>query len=108
MDAARLLAQAIDMAEAQAGLVSLSVASDVYNNGTDLLCFQPSWVHNYGQTISIWDWVFGTRYLPNDKAPPEDIGIADLEAFPMTWWSQLLSPFRWASIKQASISKPSS
>ena len=64
--------------------------------------------HNYGQTISIWDWVFGTRYLPNDKAPPEDIGIADLEAFPMTWWSQLLSPFRWASIKQASISKPSS
>jgi len=28
MDAARLLAQAIDMAEAQAGLVSLRVASD--------------------------------------------------------------------------------
>jgi sterol desaturase/sphingolipid hydroxylase (fatty acid hydroxylase superfamily) len=20
--------------------------------------------HNYGQTISVWDWVFGTRYLP--------------------------------------------
>lgn len=64
--------------------------------------------HNYGQTISIWDWVFGTRYLPNDKAPPQDIGIADLEAFPMTWWSQLLSPFRWASIKQASLRKPPS
>jgi sterol desaturase/sphingolipid hydroxylase (fatty acid hydroxylase superfamily) len=58
--------------------------------------------HNYGQTISIWDWVFGTRYLPADREPPEDIGIADLPAFPMTWWAQILSPFRWHQIKQAS------
>ena len=58
--------------------------------------------HNYGQTISIWDWVFGTRYLPADREPPEDIGIADLGAFPMTWWAQLLSPFHWARIKRDS------
>jgi sterol desaturase/sphingolipid hydroxylase (fatty acid hydroxylase superfamily) len=58
--------------------------------------------HNYGQTISIWDWVFGTRYLPADREPPEDIGIANLEAFPMTWWAQVLSPFRWARIKRDS------
>jgi len=58
--------------------------------------------HNYGQTISVWDWVFGTRYLPADRAPPEDIGIADLGAFPMSWWAQELSPFRWARIKHES------
>ena len=58
--------------------------------------------HNYGQTISIWDWVFGTRYLPRDREPSENIGLADLPAFPMTWWAQILSPFRWQRIKQQS------
>lgn len=58
--------------------------------------------HNYGQTVSVWDWVFGTRYLPKDRAPPEEIGIADLPAFPMTWWAQIMSPFRWQRIKQTS------
>lgn len=58
--------------------------------------------HNYGQTISVWDWVFGTRYLPKDREPPEEIGIADLPEFPMTWWAQILSPFRWAEIKKLS------
>ena len=57
--------------------------------------------HNYGQTSSVWDWVFGTRYLPTDREPPEAIGLADLPAFPMTWWAQILSPFRWRQIKQA-------
>ena len=56
--------------------------------------------HNYGQTISVWDWVFGTRYLPKDRKPSEDIGIADLPAFPMTWWAQIMSPFRWRAIKE--------
>jgi len=57
--------------------------------------------HNYGQTISVWDWVFGTRYLPKDREPSEDIGIADLPGFPMTWWAQILSPFRWRAIKKS-------
>lgn len=55
--------------------------------------------HNFGQTISVWDWVFGTRYLPTDKEPPEEIGIASLPNFPMTWWAQIVSPFRWRQIK---------
>jgi sterol desaturase/sphingolipid hydroxylase (fatty acid hydroxylase superfamily) len=54
--------------------------------------------HNYGQTVSIWDTVFGTRFLPPDRSPPKEIGIADLPNFPMTWWAQILSPFRWNSI----------
>ncbi len=57
---------------------------------------------NYGQTLILWDIIFGTRFLPNDRLPPDDIGIADLDAFPMTWWAQMLSPFRWARIKAES------
>ena len=58
--------------------------------------------HNYGQTIIIWDWAFDTRYLPADRAPPRDIGIANLPAFPMTWWAQVLSPFQWRRIRRDS------
>jgi len=57
---------------------------------------------NFGQTISIWDWVFGTRYLPADRQPPRDIGIANLPAFPMTWWAQIAAPFRWRRVKRES------
>lgn len=58
--------------------------------------------HNYGQTIILWDTLFGTRFLPADREPPEEIGLVDLEAFPMTWWAQILSPFRWARIREQS------
>jgi YD repeat-containing protein len=58
--------------------------------------------HNYGQTVIVWDTLFGTRFLPKDREPPEEIGIPDLTAFPMTWWAQILSPFRWKEIRAAS------
>ncbi|GAB5450130.1 MAG: sterol desaturase family protein [Halioglobus sp.] len=57
---------------------------------------------NFGQTISVWDWVFGTRFLPADREPPRDIGIADLPDFPMTWWAQIRAPFRWSRVKRES------
>ncbi len=57
---------------------------------------------NYGQTLILWDILFGTRFLPSDRKPPSDIGIANLETFPMTWWAQMLSPFRWSRIKAES------
>jgi sterol desaturase/sphingolipid hydroxylase (fatty acid hydroxylase superfamily) len=60
---------------------------------------------NYGSNLIIWDIAFGTRFLPKDREPPQDIGIAGLSAFPMSWWRQLLSPFRWSAIKEASASR---
>ena len=54
---------------------------------------------NFGQTVSVWDWVFGTRFLPKDREPPRDIGIADMPNFPMTWWAQVVAPFRWRRVK---------
>jgi sterol desaturase/sphingolipid hydroxylase (fatty acid hydroxylase superfamily) len=57
--------------------------------------------HNYGQNLIVWDLVFGTFFLPRDRQPPEEIGLADLPAFPMTYWQQLASPFRWRRIRTA-------
>ena len=63
--------------------------------------------HNYGQNLIVWDWVFGTRFLPVDREPPEETGLAGLPAFPSTFWAQQLSPFRWARIKAASLGSDS-
>jgi sterol desaturase/sphingolipid hydroxylase (fatty acid hydroxylase superfamily) len=58
--------------------------------------------HNFGDTYIIWDTVFGTRYLPQDKASPRDVGIKGLEAFPDGWLGQLAAPFRYPAIEAAS------
>ena len=57
---------------------------------------------NYGQNLIVWDIVFGTRFLPEDREPPEDIGIAGMPNFPMDYFGQLLSPFTWARIRARS------
>jgi sterol desaturase/sphingolipid hydroxylase (fatty acid hydroxylase superfamily) len=54
--------------------------------------------HNYGGNLIIWDVIFGTRWLPADREPPEAIGIRDLPAFPMGFWANLASPFRWKKL----------
>ncbi len=53
---------------------------------------------NYGQNLSVWDTVFGTRYLPKDREPPNDIGLTWPAAFPMTFAAQVMAPIRWESI----------
>ncbi|MCH2170600.1 sterol desaturase family protein [Myxococcota bacterium] len=58
--------------------------------------------HNYGQNIILFDILFGTRFLPKDREPPEQIGIESLPTFPTTWWAQILSPLRWRKIEAAS------
>jgi sterol desaturase/sphingolipid hydroxylase (fatty acid hydroxylase superfamily) len=57
---------------------------------------------NFGQNLIVWDIVFGTRFLPEDREPPSDIGIAGLPAFPMDYWGQLMSPLRWRRIREES------
>lgn len=59
---------------------------------------------NYGQALILWDVVFGTRYLPKDRFPPLDIGLTGLDGFPMTYFAQLASPFRWQEIERRSAS----
>jgi sterol desaturase/sphingolipid hydroxylase (fatty acid hydroxylase superfamily) len=48
---------------------------------------------NYGGHLILWDLVFGTRFLPADREPPEEIGILDPPNFPTDLSKQLISPF---------------
>ena len=57
---------------------------------------------NFGQNLIVWDIVFGTRFLPKDREPPSEIGLAGLPTFPMDYWGQLLSPIRWKAIRASS------
>lgn len=59
---------------------------------------------NYGNAYIFWDTVFGTRYLPDDREPPDQVGIAGMEAFPKGFFAQWISPFRWARIRRESTS----
>jgi sterol desaturase/sphingolipid hydroxylase (fatty acid hydroxylase superfamily) len=62
--------------------------------------------HNYGGNLIVWDVAFGTRYLPADREPPEAIGIDALPAFPMGFWANLASPFRWRQLVREASRAP--
>jgi sterol desaturase/sphingolipid hydroxylase (fatty acid hydroxylase superfamily) len=55
---------------------------------------------NYGSNLILWDHVFGTFFLPRDREPPRDIGIADLPRFPGGYLAQLAVPFRWRAVRR--------
>jgi len=61
---------------------------------------------NYGSNLILWDLVFGTFYLPKDREPPVDIGIAAMPAFPTDYLGQLASPFRWHQVQQEALGTP--
>lgn len=46
---------------------------------------------NYGNTVIIWDLVFGTWYLPPTRAV-QDLGLQD-RAYPKSFWSLIRAPF---------------
>lgn len=54
----------------------------------------PSGSHgvNYGITLSIWDYLFGTAYIPN-SGKDEPLGFDHIEEFPKTFWSQITYPW---------------
>ena len=54
--------------------------------------------HNYGGNLIVWDILFGTRWVPDDRDPPEAIGMESLPGFPMGFWANLASPFRWQRV----------
>ena len=56
----------------------------------------------FGQTVIVWDWLFGTRFLTADREPTRDIGIADMPAFPMGSLAQLAGPLRWRRVQAES------
>ncbi len=57
---------------------------------------------NYGSNLILWDLVFGTFFLPNDREPPSAIGIAAMPRFPTRYLAQLATPFRWQQVQRES------
>ncbi|MCO4773314.1 MAG: sterol desaturase family protein [Deltaproteobacteria bacterium] len=57
---------------------------------------------NYGANICFWDVVFGTRFLPSDREPPEEIGIGGMPGFPAGYAAHLAAPFRWSGVVEES------
>ncbi len=49
--------------------------------------------HNYGQTLIIWDLLFGTYYRPAEPAP-DQVGLEAMPRFPQNFGQQMLAPFR--------------
>ncbi len=47
--------------------------------------------HNFGNNLIIWDWLFGTRYLPPDRES-EDLGLLNRN-YPSDLAAQLITPF---------------
>jgi sterol desaturase/sphingolipid hydroxylase (fatty acid hydroxylase superfamily) len=47
---------------------------------------------NYGISLSLWDYLFGTAYIPNENAN-EPLGFEQVETFPKTFWQQLTHPW---------------
>lgn len=48
---------------------------------------------NYGTVLTIWDWVFGTRFLPSDRVI-RSVGLDPAhDGYPQTYPGQLKAPF---------------
>jgi sterol desaturase/sphingolipid hydroxylase (fatty acid hydroxylase superfamily) len=47
---------------------------------------------NYGISLSLWDYLFGTAYIPHENAD-EPLGFEAVETFPKTFWQQLTYPW---------------
>ncbi len=51
---------------------------------------------NFGVVFSLWDWLFGTAYLPPDhagKLQPDQLGFDDMDRFPRGLLPRLIYPF---------------
>jgi sterol desaturase/sphingolipid hydroxylase (fatty acid hydroxylase superfamily) len=59
---------------------------------------------NFASTFAIWDWMFGTFYMPEGKLPQE-YGVDD-PLFPTTWGGQMVVPFKQFLARLQAPAKP--
>jgi len=48
---------------------------------------------NFGQVLSVWDWLFRTAYWPEDTERPPKFGFKGMESYPKNIVRRLLYPF---------------
>ena len=71
---------------------------------------------NFGITLVVWDWLFGTAYWPADGAAPSRLGLDNAAQFPRGVWRRLWHPFarrtplslarEGASVRDSTASRP--
>jgi len=49
---------------------------------------------NFAIVFSIWDWLFGTAYWPEDKEHPERLGFVGMDRYPRNLIARLIYPLR--------------
>ena len=49
---------------------------------------------NFGISLSVWDYLFKTNYIPQDKEGDYKLGFEGVEEFPDNFFKQLISGFR--------------
>jgi len=47
---------------------------------------------NFGVVFSLWDWLLGTAYLPQEPEEPQRLGFRDMDAFPRGLAARLAFP----------------
>jgi sterol desaturase/sphingolipid hydroxylase (fatty acid hydroxylase superfamily) len=60
----------------------------LWHHAKDLPNTKPNGV-NYGISLSIWDYIFKTNYIPHDS-PDIALGFKDMDEFPKGFWGQLI------------------
>ena len=48
---------------------------------------------NFGISLSIWDYIFKTNYIPKDGRDIK-LGFQDVESYPKSFWGQFIAPFK--------------
>ncbi len=56
---------------------------------------------NFAINLAVWDWLFGTAYLPPEDAVPAKLGFDGIETFPTDPIRQELWPLRFSGSRAA-------
>lgn len=49
---------------------------------------------NFGITLSVWDYLFRTVYIPGSGRDIE-LGFEGIEHYPTSFWQHIITPFKW-------------
>ena len=49
---------------------------------------------NFGLSLSLWDYIFKTNYIPQDKDGSFELGFDDIDEFPRTFIKQISYGFK--------------
>jgi sterol desaturase/sphingolipid hydroxylase (fatty acid hydroxylase superfamily) len=48
---------------------------------------------NFGVSLALWDWLFGTAHWPRHAVEPKHYGFDGVNSFPKSWWGRCWEPF---------------